>query len=180
MNIFTNRTLAWVIAVILIFASVYFGAARAFDKMIDEANSAYINGVRGDGYSIQSDSLSLVDFGYNLVSVAKQAGIPESEYQNVRVAANELKEATSPRNAKGRADNLNVWMTKLKAIIEKEGNSEQIGYANKILMDFRSVSDIISRDGYNDLAKTNNERMSTFPASILRIITRRDLIELYE
>lgn len=176
----------WVVAILLlvlvVLASTYFSARQGIAKEVDSVKQAFLTGTDGSGYSIYTDLQTRASLAHNLRTVAlRYLPAEDSRLRDLDAAANRLEGEEHPHAAYEANEALTAAADKVNdALKEATLSATDESYRIGIMTDLESYNDTISQSDYNALAREAEEKLSKFPANLLRRITFTGDIEYFE
>lgn len=170
-----------IIMIAAIIFSVLYGSHRSLSAESSRVESAFYNGVDGDGFSINNDLSIRAGESLNLVTIAKRyLGEDDPSIKAVRDAVSRLNEADDTSGKLDANQKLTKAYTALSdklAALDLSAKDEE--YRRGIIDELNSRNDIISHDGYNKMAENFNAKLGAFPANILSRLTGIRPFELF-
>jgi len=171
-----------IVMIAVIIFSVLFGSRRSLYAERSRVESAFLNGVEGDGFSIGNDLNIRVGESLNLITIAKRyLDGNDPAIRAVQEACDRLNESDDPSDMFDANQRLTEACTALSDKLAGLPLSEKDEkYRLGIVDELKSRNDTISHDGYNDLAEKFNARLESFPANILSRLTGVKPISLFQ
>lgn len=182
MNLLKNKSFAIIVMTIMIIASILIGSHRSLTELSINASNVFINGVAGDGMSIQNDLNQRLELSSNLIKVSDNYIDASNQiFKTISDARNSLTTAETPKEKYNANIKLTEAVNELYNLLGKKNLSDKDGrYRSSIYSDFSSRNDIISHDKYNEYAKKFNDTLKQFPANILSKLTFVKPLELFQ
>lgn len=181
MNLLKTRKGAALVLAVCVVCSTLYGSHRSLMGLYARAQSAFTQGVEGDGFSIENDLGRRAERSLDLATVARRY-LPESDRALLGVveARGALLDSRDPQE-KYRA---NLRLTEAVEVLYgtlggMELSEADKGYRQRIYADLSSINDIISHDGYNEIARAYNEIRGDFPANLLGGLTGVPTLTLF-
>lgn len=177
-----KRIIALLLMIVMICMGILMGNRRSLDKLRDETEKKFVNGMSGDGYSIQNDLDKILADSYNLYTVAKN-NLNETDLlmKKMLSAREQLAESITPSEKFAANERLLEAVTALYyKNKEAPGLTEaQAGLAAQFYTEIISRNSTIKNDGYNDAARKYNGILKEFPVSLIKPLTRVEPLELF-
>jgi len=179
-----DKKIAIIIMFIMIVTATLFGSYRSLNKMYQEVNNVFYDGIHQDGDSIANDLSTRVDAANNLITIADKynENIPSSLISDVREAIETLSNATK-LSAKYTANQL-LTSTTDSLILYLESSSTISQKDTEYMIGFKATlvsrSNTIARDPYNQMVEEYNQVLESFPANLLSKITGIKQAESFE
>lgn len=190
----TSRGGAWVVAIVLILLSVYFGAYRSLSVAVREVADGFSEGVTytddsGDTYlhaSIRSQLINRVEASTSLVSLARNFGEVADETAALRNASNTLKDLIYGTGTPAELCAVNKELTGAFNALHSAVSRMELDFRDTTQLDelktiMSGSADEITNSGYNESVRAfNRETLSVFPTNLLQAICFVDAPELFE
>ncbi|MDD4773187.1 MAG: LemA family protein [Eubacteriales bacterium] len=177
-----KRITALLLMIVMIFMGILIGSRRSLERLRDETEKIFVDGVSGDGYSIQSDLDKILADSYNLYTVAKNyLSLTDPLMEELLSARQRLAESTDP------SEKFNANESLLEAVTalyfknkEAPGLTEaHAKLAAQFYTEIVSRNGTIKNDGYNEAARKYNGTLKNFPVSIIMTLIRVEPLELF-
>ncbi|WP_426350004.1 LemA family protein [Alloiococcus sp. CFN-8] len=178
-----NKKIAIAVMLLMIAISIPFGGYRSLNKLYNQVNRAFYQGVDGDGLGIENDLNNRIDNSYNLVTIAKKYIDADNA-----VIENTLDARDSLVNSKSISDKYkaNLRLTEAVEELYTALGAEELkltdqdkSYRRSLYSNLTSRNDTISHDGYNDKAAEFNNILEGFPASLISRVVGINKAELF-
>ena len=182
MKFFQSRTVAILIAVILMIASLAIGGKRSLAPLRAEVEAVFSEASDGSGKGIQYDLDQRVAQAHNLIAVAKRyLNADDTLITAVSDAISAIDLAKGPSEKY----DANVQLTSACSSLYAKLASMQLSasdreYNEGIKTELNSHNQIIGHSDYNELASEFNIMLAKFPTSIIGSLSGVDTLELFE
>lgn len=164
---------ATVLMTVMIIAAILLGGGRSLRALGRGVEDIFWNGVDGDGIGVASDIGKNRDDGYNLLSVARNYPVAgdvldelEDAVEHLDRAGRDIEELYQANAALTRAATTVYEELGRQALSERDETYRQSLYHNIL-----GRNDTMRRDGYNTAAQEFNQKLTRFPANLLRVVT---------
>ena len=182
MALMKKRSVAWVVFAICVVFSLLFSGGRAlFDKRNDTTAVFFDKGVEGDGLCIKRDVIQRGECAYNLAGVAANyPAVDKALVTAAQSASTQVSEARSIPEFRQANDACQRAVEDLYTVLSNMSLSEKDrSFALKQYDEFQSRGSAISRDGFNEKARTFNHDRNQFPANLLAQLTGVKEVDLF-
>lgn len=161
--------IAFAVVIAAVVLAVPVGVTMTMNRMYNQVSAVFQSGAEGDNLSIQNDLSARTAAAVNLTSVAKRYMDGNSEVVlSVIQAAKALEEAEGPSAKFAANEILSEAFTQLYDSLEWLALTEKDSQYRKALQtEMKSRSVTIANDPYNQRAEEYNQRLDSFPASLI-------------
>ena len=149
--------------------SLFIGNKVSFNRMRAELDDVFVNGVDGDGFSIQGDLDVIKDNGNSIIAIAKRYIGDDSSIKDASDSLQKLAEADSIKDKSRALDDFAQTIEIFYRSFKDNGklSESDLRLLKMCYSEIESRLMTIRSNGYNDkVAEYNNARKS-FPAGII-------------
>lgn len=161
---------AALVMVLMIAAASVLGGARSLHRLQQEVYTVFFDGADGDGIGVFSDIRKNRTDAYNLLGVARGAGLEQAPLTALEQAVQAVDAAGEDPAALIRAHS--SLMDAVRDVYERMGSlslpQQDEDYRQNLYRSILARADTMSRDEYNARAQQFNRALERFPASALR------------
>lgn len=170
-DILQNAAFARIVMIILIAFSIVFGARRSLSSLVAEAENVFYQGEYGDGLGVAEDIKRCRECTSNLLVIGRNAFGQEGT-ESMKVLEAQIKRMKAVEDPSGQLRELKELTENLKPYYQELQKADLSDYdrgqCNKLIRDIEENIERITRDSYQKAVREVNQKLNTFPASILK------------